>query len=67
MPETFWMTSMLEVIMAFIFRGHWQAGFASGLVYILYAPVMGIFSKKIDKKREALLKEIISKEGASVD
>ncbi len=55
---------LLAVIMAFIFRGHWQAGFASGLVYLLYAPVMGIFTHKVDKKREALLKDIISKESA---
>jgi uncharacterized membrane protein len=49
---------LISAIVAFIFRGHWVAGLLAGCTYILYAPIMGIHSSRVDKHRAKLLKEL---------
>ncbi|NOT75277.1 MAG: DUF1211 domain-containing protein [Cyclobacteriaceae bacterium] len=46
---------LVSVVVAFIFRGTWLAGFLGGMTYFLYTPVMSIHGRSTDKKRKKLL------------
>jgi uncharacterized membrane protein len=49
---------LLSVVVALIFYRHWLGGAFAGITYFLYTPVMFIYSRRVEKKRELILEKM---------
>lgn len=49
---------LISALLAWIFTGSWLAGPVAGFSYFLYMPIMSIYSTRVAKRREALIKSM---------